>query len=153
MALVRAYETWSEDGGASLRQWGFRHLKWSTGYGVRSLYGERGYRWGSEAGPSMTSVDAPVGDDTRVGDFLRADVDVERDVEDRCEVEHVMRIVERVLSANRSDIDVPAMVDRLAATDREMAEVARRQGVSREAVRRSRQRMIEAVRREMGIND
>lgn len=153
MAVVRAYETWTEDGGATLKQWAHRHIRWATGHAVRKLHGNLGYRWGQEQAPQTVSLASPAGDDGwTIADLLDADDDGHITSERKMECAHVLAAVRRAL-ANRRTAEVPEglMVERLLAGEREMAEVAKRQGVSREAVRRSRAKMIHEVREELGL--
>lgn len=158
---MKAWQTWNpERGPLSAHSW--RCMTGSAiGYHIRALTAARGWRQTigdgrGEGAPSVGSLEA-IGDEgeSAWADLLGAEEEGYRVVDARAEVRAIRKTMQGILdSRGGKKVDAGMILERVAALASydEMAEVAKRHGVSRQAVHQSAHRALKALREAMGVS-
>lgn len=150
LRAIRAWETWDKNKGSlSAHTWRYivgSHLKLLR----RSWTYPLGYRFSRKTAPSVYSLNQPMGDDGDEFIFnLPGGADVpENEIMARREVSGIMP---RIQGCIGKQITVSAAIERLTADEGEIVDVARRQGVSIQAVYSSRKRMLASIREALEV--
>jgi DNA-directed RNA polymerase specialized sigma24 family protein len=157
---VGSLASWDpEKGPLSAHSW--RHMTGSAiGYRIRALTAARGWRQTiadgrGEGAPQVGSLES-MGDEGEGAweAILGEEDDGYRVADARAEVRAIRKIMQGILdSRGGKKVDAGVMLERVAslACFDEMGEVARRQGVSRQAVHQSAHRARKALREVLGV--
>lgn len=143
LRVVQAYRNYDESKGMSLKNWSYLCMK--DGHAQQAwvaMHCDLGRRNKRESSVALDvddyseTLEAPTGIEPGTGNLLDA----------------VRREVAAILATRTNAPSLDAVMARLAAEEHgDLTDVAKEQGVSKEAVRASRQRMIQALRERMEV--
>lgn len=138
LRVVQAYRSWDPQGGMSLKNWTWRVLKdGSSQQRWLEMHYLKGAR-SSRVQPEMADVD-------------KVEIPVAPASTEAAEdYQKVVAEVKAILDRQRNNITAGQMMQRLLADEHgDISKVAHAQGVSKQAVRQSRQRMLTALQERM----
>lgn len=136
LRVVQAYRSWDPQKNMSLKNWTWRVLKDGSSQQrwleMHYLKGARNQR----VQPEMADID-------------KVEIGVEPDLETG-DYSRVVAEVRAILESQRNSITAKQMMARLLADEHgDLTKVAKEQGVSKQAIRASRQRMLTALQERM----
>jgi hypothetical protein len=152
LRAIRAWETWDPKKGP-LATHAWRYIVGShLGLLRRTWTCPLGYRYSRRTAPSIYSLNATIGDDD---DEFIDNVAGGDDVPEEAILARgqLAAILPRIKECIGKQISMEAALERLIADQGEIVDVARKQGVSIQAVYSSRNRMLAAIRAALEVED